>query len=206
MSESELREKEYPPIKSKRDFVRRYAKGEFGNRSPTWSTLAEFQASSYQGLVHLRNRTAGAKGTYNVSRKQVPIELLKLRDKGVPVENIYISGMAPHDRGTIQGELRRDTGVLHLRYNTQRVPMRDGFAIEDIAATGCAALYLILKHMDGSSYEWVETLLDRYPNHIIEFSCFEIGWGTLPTRNTVIWEVRPDRDLGSNLSPHTDVY
>lgn len=43
---------------------------------------------------------------------------------------------------------------------------------------------------DAASYEDVRELLKLYPNHVVEFSCCDRSVGSVPGRNTVIWEVR----------------
>lgn len=183
-------EKIYPPVLTKRDMVRRYGRGEFGNRAPTWMTLAEFQSSKYRGLVHIRNRVAGGPTWYNIPESEVTAEWIKLVESGISADSLYLSGMAPHHLGTIQGEVMRSTDYLTLRYNTQKLPMREGFSVENLQATGSVALILLRYYMNDPSYEWLNVLLDRYPEHVVEFSCFSCCWGTVPRHNGVIWEVR----------------
>lgn len=190
------------PVKTKRDFVRRYQQGEFGNRAPTWDSLSEYRASKYRGLVHLRNRVAGGPTWYNVPWDEVEITWYIATCKvngGRPAvleKDLYISGMAPHDRGTIQGEvmlspIRLGMGPHYeLTYCSAKKPMREALAEETRYSTGLRAASLLRTYMDPSSYDWVQYLLETYPNHIVEFSCFSVPWGTIPNRNTVIWEVR----------------
>lgn len=179
------------PVKTKRDFVRRYRRGEFGNASPTWDSPSEFDTSGYRdGPVHLRNRQAGGLGTYDVNPQDVATELQKLVEKGVDTRDIYISAMAPHHLGTIQGEVIQSIYYLDLRYNTLKLPMRDGFAVESLRATGLFAVTLLKQYMNDCSWEWLTVLLRKYPGHVIEFSCFSRNWGTIPGFNTVFWEVR----------------
>ena len=59
------------PVLTKKDFVRRYARGEFGNASPTWSTYWDWMQSKHwvgqqRQLYHIRNRIAGEKTWYDV--------------------------------------------------------------------------------------------------------------------------------------------
>jgi hypothetical protein len=54
------------PVLSKRDFVRRYSQGEFGNASPTWNHVSDWGRAGYKGLVHIRNRIAGEQTWYDV--------------------------------------------------------------------------------------------------------------------------------------------
>ena len=182
----------YPPVDRKQDFVRRYKAGEFGNHSPTWDTLEEFEYDincHSHDLYHLRARSKGGKGQYNIPAYKVARAWAKLKI----TEQYYISGMAPHDYGTIQGDVYVDPyrGGLHLHYNTRKVPMRDGFQVEQLQVCGIMAACLLRQFMCPNSYEWLQVLLRRYPGHIVEFSCFSVPWGTLyPKFNTAFWEVR----------------
>ena len=183
-------DKVYPPILNKRQFVREYSRGTFGNRAPTWNNLAEFQVSRFMGLVHIRNRVAGGPTWYNIPYKEVAKEWYKLIKSGIKADSLYISGMAPHHLGTLQGEVMRSTDYLTLRYNTQKLPMREGFSIEDKQVTGTTAVAMLRYYMNDLSWEWLNVLFERYPEHVIEFSCFDTCWGSLPRYNTLYWEVR----------------
>lgn len=177
----------YPPVLSKPDFIRRFIAGEFGNRGPNWQTLEEYLASGYKGLIHIRNRTAGGPTFYNVPAEDVEDAWYDL-----PSGNYYLAGMAPHDRNLIQGEVASVSGLgLQLRYSkVPYLPMRDAFALGTKTESGIIASLLLTQHLCPNSYEWLQTLLSRYPGHVIEFSCFSCNWGTLPNFNTVFWEVR----------------
>lgn len=176
----------YPPVTSKQDFVRRYSRGEFGNHSPTWNTPVELEQSNYKGLVHLRCRRIGGGGAYNVG----PECALHLWQDQPDPSIFYCSGMAPHTKGTLQGEFGYVGGNFCLTYNTQQIPMRDGFKIETLHSSGILAWFLLQQHMCPNSFEWAKHLLTWYSGHIIEFSSFSVNWGTLPHHNTAFWEVR----------------
>jgi hypothetical protein len=177
--------KEFKPVLTKQDFVRRYYNNEFGNRSPTWQTFKEYKESDYRGLVHLRNRNAASSSYYNLNPKQAAKQWSVIDPK-----QFYISAMAPHDKGVIQGEIKRETVGLYLEYNTQKLPMREGFEIERQHASMVTAQQLLVNAMDPNSWEWLNVLLQRYLDHVVEFSTFSEPWGTIPGYNTVFWEVR----------------
>lgn len=186
-----------PPVLSKRDFVERYRRGEFGNASPTWNTVDDFLliVQGHKGFIpsyewperfHLRNRNAGGVTYYNLYWSELIARWCEQEDK----EDWYASAMAPHDRGTIQGEVMRTTQGLYLYYASAKKPMREALAEEGKEATGIIAVSLLREYLCPNSYEWLNVLLDRYPDHIVEFSSFEVEWGTLPGFNSVFWEVR----------------
>lgn len=183
---------EYPPVLSKSEFCTRYVAGEFGNASPSWHTLEEFVKRPRAGMggkFHLRNRTASDVTYYNVSADEV----LTLW-RGVERPDLwYCSEMAPHHRGTIQGEVMQSlTGAgVDLLYTSAQLPMREALALKSTQVSGILALSILREAMDPNSYDWLQVLLDRYERHVVEFTCFEIPWGTLwPNFNTVFWEVR----------------
>jgi len=178
------------PVLTKNDFVRRYIRGEFGNRAPSWGTLDEFQSSGYRGKVHIRNRVANGLTWYNIESSQVLNHWVELVTLGVSPDSLYLSGMAPHDYGSIQGEFQQSVHWMDLTYCDAKLPMREAMAVETSVATGVTALCLLKKNMDPVSYDWSLELMNLYPGHVIEFSCFGVSWGTIPHRNTVIWEVR----------------
>ena len=178
------------PVTTKRQFVRMYNAGLFGNRAPTWSTLAEFQASDYKGLIHIRNRVAGAQTWYNIKSHNVTRKWVEIVNKGTPANDLYLSSMAPHHLGLVQGEVQQSTRHLDLTYCSAQLPMREALAKETKTANGVVASQILSHYMDPCSYDWLQVLLTRYPGHVIEFSIFDCFWGTVPRRNTVWWEVR----------------
>lgn len=194
----------YSPVLNKRDFVKRYKKGEFGNAAPTWYSVIAFKKfydvewPAKDQLFHLRSKKPGGPTYYNLTFKQL------VNKKNV--ENYYVSAMAPTEKTILQGEIRQSTKHLELRYTTVKKPMRDAFKIEDKTIFGLQVNYVVSSCLDANSQDWLYVLLDRYPNHIIEFSAYSVQWGTIPGYNTVFWEVRPDRGIGSELSKYKEIY
>tara|TARA_Y100000361_G_scaffold36089_1_gene30612 strand:- start:54447 stop:55037 length:591 start_codon:yes stop_codon:yes gene_type:complete len=194
----------YSPVLNKRDFVKRYKKGEFGNAAPTWSSVTAFKKAyalewpTKDQLFHLRSKEPGGPTYYNLTFKK----LLSKKN----TENYYVSAMAPTAKTIIQGEIRQSIKHLELRYTTVKKPMRDAFKVEDKTIFGLQVNYVVSSCLDANSQDWLFVLLDRYPNHIIEFSTYSTQWGTVPGYNTVFWEVRPDRGIGSELSKYKEIY
>lgn len=199
------------PVTSKIDFVRRYQAGEFGNRAPTWDHLSEWERDPMgidqpDGcLFHIRNRIAGGPTWYNLTRDQLVIKWRKLENKG-KAYNLYISSMAPHQHNAIQGEIRQSGNHYDLIYSLEKgIPMRNALQ-RPRYATGTIVHPMLQHHFDPWSYEWMLCLLEDYPDHVLEFSCFNVNWGTIPGRNVVWWEVRPDRLFGVTQSRFTEHY
>lgn len=185
--------KEYKPVLTKRDFVERYIAGEFGNRAPTWGTISEFLQSGYDsGLIHIRNRIAGGETYYNVEPRQVPGKWERIMRRGGRPEDFYLSAMCPTEKTILQGEVQQGINGLELYYTTIPKPMREALAERSRQVYGIIATSMLepFVFLDANSREWLNVLLDRYPEHVIEFSTFHTKWGTLDNFNTVFWEVR----------------
>lgn len=180
--------KTFPPVLTKRDFARRYKHGEFGNASPTWDRLEDVQLRK-NAYYNIRNRVIGGLCVY-----EIPSHLLKPEWVTACIRcgaaNLYISEMAPHDKQLIQGEVRRSERYFDLRYTTVKKPMRDALREQEYYADGVEAVELLKRDMCPNSWEWLNVLFGRYPDHVVEFTSFSCCWGTLPRYNTVFWETR----------------
>lgn len=181
------------PVRTKLDFVRRYKLGEFGNCSPTWDTIDEFMKSDYRGLVHIRNRVAGGATWYDIPSEAVDAVFYNIcwthPRRGKP-EEFYFSGMAPTPLTLLQGEVQRTHRQLELFYSTVKKPMRDALSEKAVQVYGILAVELLHQSLNTASYEWMEYLLDKYPDHVVEFSAYDVCWGTVPGHNTCFWEIR----------------
>jgi|SRR6185369_187923 len=185
------------PVRTKRDFVKRYAAGEFGNASPTWLDPERFkeEAPRNGSLFHLRNgAVAGGKSYY----KQ-PFLRAYMYWKNAPntiggrIEDWYTSMQIPplvEQSLLLQGEVMRTERGLYLYYTRVKEPMRIALARESASVFGILAVSLLREALCSNSYDWLNELLDLYPDHVVEFSAYERRWGTLPNFNTVFWEVR----------------
>lgn len=187
-----------PPVLSKKDFVRRYAKGEFGNASPTWQSYKHLRRDSGRGSIllcdseqrwHIRNRIIGGKTWYDVEGINL-YDAWLLACCEVGTINLYISAMAPTDKTLIQGEVQQTEEHLYLTYSRLALPMRKALAKGQSHLTGILAVETLRYFLCYNSFEWLQHLLNTYPLHVIEFSTYDVDWGTVPHYNTVFWEIR----------------
>lgn len=187
----------FPPVKTKRDMVKRYQAGEFGNHSLSWNTLAEFtdyylkwdsaeEAEASPEKFHLRNRVTAGETHYNLSAAQA----FALWTLSGDQSQWYCSAMAPTH--LLNGELMRTHEGLVLFYSTVQKPMRDSLREGSREAKGLTAKLILQHYMNQRSYDWTMLLLDRYPDHVIEFTVVDQCWGTVPGYNTLYWECRRD--------------
>ena len=187
----------FASVDTKKDFVRRYSQGEFGNHSPTWDSLDDMEESDdglgwirTEGqLFHIRNRIKGGDTWYDVKGEDLA-DCWYSACALVGKENLYISAMAPTEKTVIQGELMQSSEGLYLFYTHVRMPMREALKKHPEEASGLKLLFLLRLYLCPNSYDWIQILLERYPNHVIEFSTYSTNFGTLPGYNTCFWEVR----------------
>jgi hypothetical protein len=186
--------RKFPPVLNKKDFVERYKAGEFGNCAPTWNSLTDWMEEGspfYLGTFHIRNRIAGAPTFYSIPGHALEEMWNAVIRDGLKESDLYISAMAPHEHSTIQGELMQsERGSLDLFYSTLKEPMRGALLKDSHRAMGITCLGILRTYLCPKSYDWLQILLSRYPEHVIEFSSFSVEWGTLPGYNTCFWEVR----------------
>lgn len=189
------------PVLTKSDFVRRYNAGEFGNHSPTWGTFKEFErftkekyptvsaVAHTQDKYHLRNRVSGGTTHYDLNPRIAYGEwfsfVLKREDK-----QWYCSQMAPTDKTILQGEVQRTYRGLELFYSTVRKPMRDSLREGGKQVYGISADLILKSYLPPNDHDWLMGLLDRYPDHVVEFSTYSVEFGTVPGFKTCYWEVR----------------
>ncbi len=187
----------YEPVLSKRDFCRRFKAGEFGNASPTWDTLKELIASGWlereDQLFHLRNRTAGGPTLYNLNKSELPLSW----ETVVNPKNWYCSAMAPTDKTVLQGEIIKSSqcnpsGHYPLWFTGSEVkkPMREALTEDSFTLQGLSVIMYLKYRMNWRSWEWLEHLLETYPDHVVELSVYSRCWGTIPGFNVVFWECR----------------
>jgi len=195
------------PVLTKKDFVRRYAKGEFGNASPTWLNVSHFLRDNrtegfylrgdsdrhpnyVERLFHIRNRVKGGPTWYNVKARNVTVVWEQCLREGCDRKDLYISEMAPTERTTLQGELMYTDIGLQLYGTKVKKPMRDALKEHAFTLPPITALAAMRMYMDPISVDWIHILFERFPDHVVEFSVYNKSWGTVPHVNTVIWEVR----------------
>lgn len=184
----------FPPVLTKRDFVDRYIAGEFGNRSPTWPSIDDWVNADCPyagGLFHIRNRVAGGPTYYNLKAGDLVRKWYGMEMEGVDMTSYYLSAMAPTEQTTLQGEVQQsERGGLDLYYSCIAKPMRDALREAGYRATGLTAHALLDAYLCPRSRDWLRVLLDRYPEHVVEFSAYRRCWGSVPGYNTLFWEVR----------------
>jgi hypothetical protein len=175
-------------LKSKSDQVKLYNAGAFGNKPVTYKTVYDLLASDYSGNVSMRHAKLGSwKSQYDVPKDQV---LTRCKTLQVDPNDIYCTQSPPEHKITIQGEVMLSIDHYDITYSELTKPMKLALAEAPQYATGLKAAMLLRCHFNASSYADLQVLFEKYPKSVIEFTCFSCNFGSIPGRNTVIWEVR----------------
>lgn len=182
-------------ILTKRQSTDGYKNGRFGNHLRQWDTLREVGRSGVNDIM-IRYRGLGSFGPAHCTNQEKLIAdyifVACFYNLTTTCErDLYFSERAPDDRLTFQGEICElpSVGGYALHYSTRKQPQREALRNFGSHKHGPGALLLCKQFMDGDSYEDLRTLLDLYPLHVVEFSCFNVRLGNL-RRNTIFWEVR----------------
>lgn len=108
---------------------------------------------------------------------------------GVPEEHITIWECAPHNLLAIHAEVCKTDNGYSCRYSFEKCPMREAFKIRSFNIEG-KSVPPCFAYMDAIGKEQLLDILDRFPDHIVELSCFNAQLGE-SWSNTVFWEIRP---------------
>lgn len=178
-------------ILTKRKFYDLFHRGVLGNHGPMWNTFEEYHNSNYTGEIAIRSRIPGGQCDYWLSYNQALLTYCRRIRYGESASNMQFSAMAPDNLIRLQGYVTRSIDYFDLFYND--IPgyaMRDGLEKHGKYCRGLEAKCRIQTACDPTSYDWIQTLFDNYPDAVIEFGVYNTNWGILPNLNTIIWEVR----------------
>jgi len=177
------------PLRSKRDSYDLLMRGLLGNTLRFWSSFDEVRDSAYRGSVSMRYVGGSRFCAYDVPFSRISRVQKKWIAAGARKELIHFNESAPDDHLLIQGELMRGSLGLHLFYSSEKKKMRE--ALKDGKHAKGLTAKLFLEHfLIPPSYDDMNLLLDSFPDHVVEFSTYSFCLGSMPRRNTVIWEVR----------------
>ena len=179
-------------ISNKQDMYALYYAGKFGNKLRTWPTLNEFIQSAYEGSVSIRY--SGAQGgkwhAYNVPYPAVFGIVDGWVREGADIQKITFNEVPPDDQLLIQGDVQESARGLELRYSTSPGKShRQGLA-DPSHACGLRAKIILEHFLHPNSLDDLHILFETYPEHVVEFSSYEVKVGDRPRRNSIFWEVR----------------
>lgn len=180
-------------IKTKEQSVELFRAGYFGNRVRQWNTLEELDADPFDGLVVLRQRSrpAGGRGItiYDIEKKHASKVLSSQACIGQPISSFYFNEAIIPSDVLFQGEICRTIKGLYLLYSTLPMHMHDALLKEPKHAFGLKARLLMEYFLDSSGLICIYEFLERFDDHVVEFTCCSKSFGDLGWR-TIIWECR----------------
>lgn len=177
-------------LKTKQDFYSVYLAGRLGNKLRTWDRLDQCPVG-----VLLMARFVGPSGggpmLSDLTREEMRCAINR---SGISPSKFRFHECAPDQETTLQGELCLISSLYVFAHeraagDARLLRMRDvlPYAVE---TEGLRARLLLQRHCTPASYDDLLTLLELFPDHVIEFSAYRRTVGTLPQRNVIVWEVR----------------
>lgn len=181
-------------ILSKKVNHRLYSEGFYGNKLRSWNTLEECLADNPNGNIIPRyNGNGGGTNFPKYGTPILPTQAWALREiwksAGASVDRCFWNEEAPDAYLTIQGEIMRTEEHLALFWSSEKTTMRKALQ-NGKQDQGLKAKLMLEHYLSPNSLSDVYALLDRFPDHVIEFSTYSINLGHNKHRNTIIWEVR----------------
>jgi hypothetical protein len=180
-------------VTSKKQNFENFSAGRYGNNLRQWSSWGKLHESGYRGSVTMRYNGLGGGGPciYDLQYAEAWRAKEKWGAQGYDPERIYFNETAPNHKAILQGELHRYAPVGYaLHYSTLPLPMRPALQHGAQNHLGPGALLILKVRMSPSSYADLQAALDLWPDATFEISIFSVNVGSLPGRNSIIWEVR----------------
>lgn len=181
-------------VADKASMFRLLQEGAFGNTTPQWFSVEAWQSDRLGartgGLWGIRS--AATSGGDKRTKLNVPVEEVPgLVQQWFPGGGGQISPMVDHS-ATLRAHVHRDHQGTQLWYveGLRQVSWREAFAIHSRRCERTAAELILRRHLNENSFDDLHALLDRFDGHIVELTAMDRCYGTVPHRNTVIWEVR----------------
>jgi hypothetical protein len=180
-------------INNKHQSIKLFSDGCFGNRLRYWDSIEELKKNPpLENIVVMRYRGDWGGGfcKYDVPLNEVESVIKEWESKGADKNKIFFNETADQSKLLIQGELMEISGQLYFLYSQLKEKMRIALRKDPNHAIGLKVKMLLKGFLTPSSYDDLFTLLDTYPNHVIEFSTWSVCVGDNQNRNTIIWEIR----------------
>lgn len=183
------------PIRDKSQMYDLLAAGRFGNTVPQYFSVEDWlnsgQAECYP-VWGVRTLTAGGPCRLNCPASEVARTFREFEALGHAANiSLMVDRVC---RVLLWADLFDDVGGWRL-YGVQSPP-RGGSWRAQMPTLGrewspLLGKLLLRELLTPGSYADLEALLECYPGHVVELSALDRCLGTVPGRNTVVWEVRP---------------
>jgi hypothetical protein len=184
-------------INSKRKFFSLWEAGLLGNRTNIWRDPNQAYAEAFikrnlvdVGFREIRKAGSTGAGAWCKATRGAFWETVRVW-QALGRQFIMDDGV-PNEKQTLMGEIvRTERGMEGFITLATPLPMRPAMAAGLFKPRGYLETRLLLERfMDPSSRDDLDAILEMYPDHVVEFSCFSVNVGIFPRRNTMFWEVR----------------
>lgn len=180
-------------IANKKQSFALYDLGAFGNQVRQWNSWKEVEADPYVGLIVMRSkRGGGGPCVYDIPKDQRVVENILLGPEwDGHREFLFFNQAIPVNRIVLNCEavMLESFPDLHVFYGTGQVHMRTALRSHPRHADGLEARRVLGRFLDESSLVCLWGLLEKFPEHVVEFTTLDCGIGSLGW-NTIFWEVR----------------
>ncbi len=178
-------------INTKEEFYSFYYENPLINKLPMWKNYTELLNDTYRGKVGIRySKGIGRKTRFNVPFTKIPETLNEFELEGFNRDDVSFVIAQPDEKILILGELKLTELGLYLMYSQEKKPMKEALNKSTKHAFGLKAKMLLEHYLYPQSYSDLLTILELFPNSIVEFTAYSKNFGILPNRNTIIWEIR----------------
>jgi hypothetical protein len=178
-------------ITSKRQFLRLWEEGTFGNKPNTWRKIDEAEQSGFAGEVALRYAGSLNKAPHLVmaSVSSLRAAMEELKAQGWQEKDFFVSEVIPAPLYAINGEVIALPEGLFLTYSTVPALMRESLRLGAKNVSGLTAKIVLSTLLEPQDLDYLHEILASYPEHAVEFSGLGQPVGSLK-RRLIIWEVR----------------
>lgn len=179
-------------IETKRTMYRLYEQNAFGNRPQTWNSLADLLQTGGDGPFAVRCRRPNHPlFLFMIPRSEIEAVVKRESEKyNLREDELCFIRPLPEFSRTIQGELcYTQHGKLSLFYSAEPTHMRAALANSGKSVFGLQAVMTLKGNLDPGDVEHLYSLLDEYPDHVVEFTGFTQKVG-LQNSRMVVWECR----------------
>jgi hypothetical protein len=178
-------------ITNKRIFTDLWLEGRFGNRPLIWNGVKEVVASGFPGEILLRYRGQGHGGPLvrGLTTTTVEMALESLLAQGWSANDFYVSEVIPDSYYRINAKMMAEPGGIWLEYSTVPAIMREAFRLGERRVGGLMAKLILEARVEPNDLQFLLSLLDDFPDHVVEFSSLSTSAG-INRRRFMVWEVR----------------
>ncbi len=185
--------------KNKNESTDLFARGLYGNNVPTYvNPMDAIVRSSGDSFTIRYKGQPGVQGpaVFSIHTDNLGAEWDKLLREGWETDRLYVNDSILTDSILFQGELSTgnwtDPMWLLVGCEDSGIHMREAMKRSTFKAQGWKAREYLRKHMDWSSWDDLNLLIDMYPDGIIELVIFSKPHGRLSHtgRRAIFWEVR----------------